>query len=115
MAAGVGVFFVDGGGEHTNGAKEELVIFGGSLLEPIDKALDIAGHVVEGLSQFADFGGALNRSAFVEFAAANGAGGGGQGADGRADTHGKEIAENDCHAGDDQNESECLGVELFHA
>ena len=36
MAAGIGVFFVDGGGEHADGAKEELAIFLGGLLEARD-------------------------------------------------------------------------------
>ena len=32
MAAGVRIFFVDGGGEHADGAKEEVAVFLGGLL-----------------------------------------------------------------------------------
>ena len=61
MAARVGIFFVDGRGEHTNGAQEELAVFLGGLLQTRDIAFDIAGHVVKGLRQFADFRGATYR------------------------------------------------------
>ncbi len=58
MAARVGILFVDGGGEHADGAKEEFAVFLGGLLQLGDIALDVVGHVVEGFGQLADFRGA---------------------------------------------------------
>ena len=73
MASRVRILFVDGGREHANRAEEELAVFGGSLFQLLDVFLDVAGHVVERLGELADFGGAANSHAFVEFRAADGA------------------------------------------
>src|SRR5277367_6036218 len=100
MAAGVGVFFFDGGGEHADGAKEEVAVFLGSLLQAGDEALDVIGHVIESFGKLADFRGATHGRALMEFAAADGARGGGQGTDGRTDADGEEIAEYQRGGGD---------------
>ena len=97
MASRVRILFVDGGGEHADGAEEQLAIFFGGLLQPLDVLLDVAGHVVEVFGQFADFGGARNGRALVKFAAADGARGGGQRANRRADADGEKITEQDGH------------------
>ncbi len=47
MASGVGILFVNGRGEHADGAQEELAIFFGGLLQAFDVLLDVAGHGVE--------------------------------------------------------------------
>ena len=60
MAASVGVLFVDGGGEHADGAEEQLAIFRGGLLQALDVFFDVAGHLIEGFGQFADFRGAAD-------------------------------------------------------
>ena len=70
MAARIRILFVDGRGEHADGAQEKLVVLLRGLFELIDEFLDVPGHVVEGFGQFADFGGALHGSALVKFAAA---------------------------------------------
>ena len=36
VTARVGILFVDGGGEHADGAEEEIAIFGGGLLQAFD-------------------------------------------------------------------------------
>ena len=46
-------------------------------------------------AEFADFGGAVHGRALVKFAAADGARGSGQRADGRADADGEQIAEDE--------------------
>src|SRR5437879_7679217 len=114
MAASIGILFVDGRSEHTNGAQEELAVFFSCLLQTSDKALDVACHVVEGLRQFTDFRSAAYGGAFVKLSSADGACRGGQRTDRRADANRKEVAEDDCGGGDHQHEGKCLGVEFSY-
>ena len=93
MAAGVGILFVDGGGEHADRAQEELAIFFGGLLEAFDVLLDVAGHLIESFGQLADFRGAFDLHALVKFSAADGARGFDQAADGASDAEGEKISE----------------------
>ncbi len=60
VAAGVGILFVDGGGEHADGAEEEFAIFLGGLLQALDVLLDVARHVIESFGELADFRGAFH-------------------------------------------------------
>ena len=80
VTARVRILFVDGGGEHADGAEEQLAIFVGGLLQAFDVLFDVARHVVEGFGQLADFRGAAHRRALMKFAAADGARGSGQAA-----------------------------------
>ena len=59
VTTGVGILFVDGRGEHADGAEEQLAIFRGGLLQAFDVLLDVARHVVESFGELADFGGAV--------------------------------------------------------
>src|ERR1700676_3893559 len=93
MAARVRIFFVVGRGEHADGAEEEFVILIRCLFQLLDEFLDVAGHAVKCLGQFADFSGALHWSSLVKFTAADGQGGGGQRADRSTDADGKQVAQ----------------------
>ena len=62
MTTSVGILFVDGGGEHADGAEEQLAIFGGGLLEALDVLFDVTRHVIEGFGQLADFRWRLRRA-----------------------------------------------------
>src|SRR5260370_2671713 len=88
-----------------------MVFFGG-FLELLDLFLDVAGHLVEGLREIADFGGAADGRALVEIATADGARGICQAADWRADTDCKEIAEEQSDHGGDRDESKCLRIKF---
>src|SRR5713226_8195600 len=112
MASRIGILFVDRRGEHADGAKEELVVFFGGFLELLDLFLDVAGHLVEGLREVADFGGAADRGALMEIATADGARGICQAADWRADADCKEIAEEQSDHGGDRDEGKCLRIEF---
>ena len=115
VTAGVRILFVDGGGEHADGADEQFAIFFGGFLEALDVLFDVAGHLVEVFGEFADFGGAAHRSTLMEFTAADGAGGGGQAANRAADADGEEVSKEDGDEHDDGNEGERLGVEFVDA
>src|ERR1700730_5673667 len=91
MTARIRIFFVDGRGQHADGANEQLAIFFRRFLQALDVFLDVAGHFVEIFGELADFGGAANGGTLVEFAAADSAGGVGKPANGAADSHRKAI------------------------
>ena len=93
MAAGVRVLFVDCCGEHLDGAQEKLAILGGRFFQAFDVLLDVAGHVIEGFGQFANFRGATDHDAFVKFRPAHGASGFHQAADGARDAERKNVSE----------------------
>src|SRR6267154_122491 len=114
VTARVGILFVDGGGEHADGAEEEVAIFGGGLLQAFDVTLDIACHVIEGFRKLPDFGGAAHFDALVEFGTADGAGGEYEAADRARDSHREKIPKHEsdeCYADD---ECERLGCEFLH-
>ena len=47
MTTGIGILFVDGCGQHSNGAEEQLAILFGGLLQAVDVFLDVVRHAVE--------------------------------------------------------------------
>ena len=69
MAAGVRIFFVNRAGQHLDGSHEQRAVLLGSALQVGDEALQVLGHVVEGLSQFAELGAAGELHALREVAA----------------------------------------------
>ncbi len=115
MTARVRVLFVDRGGEHADGADEQLAILFCRFLQALDVLFDIAGHFVEVFGQLADFRSAAYRRALMEFTTADGARGCGETADGPADSDCKEVADQDGGEDHDGHESECLAVELVDA
>ena len=72
----VGVFL--GLAQHLNGAEKQRAVLKRCFLQIMDEALQIVGHAVERLGQFADFCAALQLHAFGKVAAGNGAAGLGQ-------------------------------------
>ena len=115
MTTGIGILFVNGGGEHADGAQEQLAIFGGGLLQALDVLFDVAGHVIEGFGKLADFPGAFDSDAFVKFGAADGAHGFHQAANGARDAEGEKISEEQGDESDAHDEAERLRGEFFDA
>src|SRR5579863_4078798 len=60
VTASVRIFFVDRPGEHLNRTHEQITILGSRSFEVEHEMLEFLGHDVESVSQFADFGAALN-------------------------------------------------------
>ena len=56
MTPRVGVFFVDGSGEHLNGVQEEVAIFFGGVAKILDEVFEFFGHGVKSLREFSNFG-----------------------------------------------------------
>ena len=75
VAARVRIFFVDGSGEHLDGAHEQLAIFFGGALQVFDETFEFIRHGVESVGEFADFGAAPQVDALGEVAAGQGAAG----------------------------------------
>ncbi len=115
VTASVRVLFVDGRGEHADGADEQLAIFLGGFLQALDVFLDVAGHQVEVFGKFADFRGAAYGRALVELSAADGARGRGQSTNRLADAHGEKVTKEHGHQHDDADERERLAVQLGDA
>ena len=115
MAAGVRIFFVDGGGEHADGAKKQLAILGGGLLQGLHVLFDLTGHVVERFGQLADLRGSADVDALVEFGAADRGGGLDQPADWPGNSHGEHVAQNDGCQGNDEDEAHRLGGQFLYS
>ena len=112
MTSGVGILFVDGRGEHAYGAQEQIAIFGGGLLQALDVLLDVAGHVIEGFSEFTDFGGATDLDALVKFGAAHGVNRKDKSANRTRDSDSEEISDKQGDDGDADDEAQGLRGEF---
>src|ERR1700676_391359 len=60
VTASVWIFFVDRAGEHLNRSHEQVAILVSGAFEVEHEMLELFGHDVEGFSQLADFGAALD-------------------------------------------------------
>ena len=115
VTAGVGILFVDGRGEHADGAQKQLAVFLGGELQALDVFLDVAGHLIEGFGELADFGGAAHLHALVKFGAADGARGFDQAANGAGDAEREEISQGKRHEHDADHEAQGLRGQFFDA
>ena len=102
MAASVGIFFVDGSGEHLDGTHEQLAVFVSGAFQVFDEMLEFVGHGVESVCQFADFGAAPEINALREVAASEGAAGFGQHVQGIGDAARGKNADQDAQQHCDQ-------------
>src|SRR6185437_7495454 len=115
VAAGVGVLFVNRAGQHLDGVHEQSAILFSGALEIINKTLQILGHGVEGLGQFANFGAAAELNALREFTASDGAAGIGQNLDGMGDLAGGVAADADAHEHSQQSQKAGGALHLINA
>src|SRR5438034_7269525 len=75
MTFRIWVLFVHCSGQHLNGAEKQGPVLESGLLQIMDKTLQIVGHAVERLGQFADLRAAIEMDALGEIAAGDGAAG----------------------------------------
>ncbi len=86
-----------------------------ACLQAVDVFLDVVGHVVEGLSELADFRRAFDGRAFVEFGAADGARGANQPANGPRDSERRKISEQKRDQSHRNDEAHRLRRQFLHA
>src|SRR5436309_1736371 len=73
MTFGIWVLFVNRSGQHLDGTEEERMVLFSRFAQVKDVALQVVGHAVERLRQFADLCAALYVHTLGEVAAGNGA------------------------------------------
>ena len=110
MASRVGVFFVDGSGQHPNGAEKQFAIGFRGFFQFLDVLFDVPGHLVEIFSQLADLRCAANLGALMKFTPADGAGGSSKPVNRLADGHRKKISDHDGDQHHHADERERLAV-----
>src|ERR1700677_4605980 len=112
MASRVGILFVNRGGEHADGAQEQVAIFSGGLFQALDVLFDVAGHMVESFGELGDFGGSADFHAFVKFGAADGANRKDKSLNRLRDPDGEKISDNKSHDGYAHDEAQSTGGEF---
>src|SRR5215467_1137066 len=115
VTAGVRILFVDGGGEHADGAEKKLAVGFRGFLELLDVLFDVAGHFVEVSGQLGDFKRTTHRGALVEFPAADSPRGAGKSADRFADAHSEKISDKNSDEDDQADEGKGLPVQFANA